>query len=64
MQDDLSPSFIQQLLAAQGCPIDEADAALIAANLGAQLRTADLAADGAALPHMKARRREPLRRTK
>ena len=40
MQDELSPSFIRQLLAAQGCPIDEADAALIAANLGAQLRTA------------------------
>ncbi len=40
MQDDLSPDFIQQSLAAQGCPIDEADASLIATNLGAQLRTA------------------------
>jgi len=40
MKDDLSPGFIRELLAAQGCPIDEADAALIAANLGAQLRTA------------------------
>lgn len=40
MQDDLSSGFIRQLLAAQGCVIDEADAALIAVNLGAQLRTA------------------------
>jgi len=40
MQDDLSPGFIQQMLAAQGCTIAPADAALIATNLGAQLRTA------------------------
>ena len=40
MQDDLSPSFVQQMLTAQGCTIDDSDAALIAANLGAQLRTA------------------------
>lgn len=40
MQDDLSPVFIQQMLAAQGCAIDPADAALIATHLGVQLRTA------------------------
>jgi len=40
MQDNLSPGFIQQMLAAQGCTIADTDAALIATNLGAQLRTA------------------------
>ncbi len=40
MSEDLSADFVQQLLAAQGCPINPADAALIAGNLSAQLRTA------------------------
>lgn len=40
MEDNLSPGLIQQMLAALGCTIDDADAALIAANLSAQLRTA------------------------
>jgi hypothetical protein len=40
MTDDVSPEFIQQLLAAQGCQIAQADAALIAGNISAQLRIA------------------------
>ena len=48
MPDNLSPELIEQMLAAQSCAIKTEDAALIAANLGAQLRTASAGYDALA----------------
>ncbi|MFM7567097.1 MAG: hypothetical protein ACKO8O_00150 [Betaproteobacteria bacterium] len=45
MSDNLSPEFVEQMLAAQSCAVKIEDAALIAANLSAQLRTASAGYD-------------------